>query len=239
MGIFRQALGGIAGGRVLDVATGRGDFIGVLKRRLKSYTEIVGIDNYEKAIEAAWNCFDGGNTQITQMDAEYLGFKGQCFDTVSVSKSLHHLANLPQVLREIRRVLRPGGHLVVCDMVRDAQTEAQRTDVYIHHWAADVDTLLGFSHNRTFARQELVNLVEGLGLANIMTYDRINTDSDPMDAEAIRGKEEIIDRYLQRAQELPNYGVLKRRGEDLRRRLREVGIQSEPVLVVVGERRST
>lgn len=234
--IFKQALGDIAGGRVLDVATGRGGFIGVLKGCLKSYTEIVGIDVNEKAIETARNSYGEENIQFIRMNAEHLGFKDQCFDTVNASKSLHHLANVPQVLREMKRVLKLGGRLVVCDMHWNAQTEAQRTDVYIHQWAAEVDTLLGFVHNRTFARQELMDFVEGLGFSNIVSYDWIDTDSDPMDAEALREKEEIIARYLQRAKETPNYQILRQRGEELLRRLHAVGVQSEPLLVIVGKK---
>jgi ubiquinone/menaquinone biosynthesis C-methylase UbiE len=44
MSTFRQALGGISCGRVLEVATGEGGFIQTLAENLKSYVEIVGID---------------------------------------------------------------------------------------------------------------------------------------------------------------------------------------------------
>jgi SAM-dependent methyltransferase len=236
MSIFKHALDDITGGRVLDVATGRGSSIGVLKECFKSYTEIVGIDVNERAIESARNSYEGDNIQFIRMDAERLGFKDQSFDTVNVSKSLHHFANVPQVLSEMKRVLKSRGYLIVCDMHRDAQTEAQRTDVYIHHWAAEVDTQLGFSHHRTFARQELIDIVEGLGFSNFAFYDWLDTDSDPMDAEALHEKEEIIARYLQRAREVPDFQILEQRGKELRRRLYEVGIQSEPVLIMVGEK---
>ena len=51
--IFEQTLGDIAGGRVLDVATQEGGFVRILAESLKSYTEIVGIDISEQAIEIA------------------------------------------------------------------------------------------------------------------------------------------------------------------------------------------
>ena len=234
--IFKQALGDVVGGRVLDVATGRGGFIGVLQRCLKDYTEIVGIDVYERAIQAARDAFSAENVRFIRMDTERLGFRDQSFDVVNVSKSLHHLANVPAALSEMKRVLKSGGRLVVSDMYRNAHTEAQFTDVYIHHWGAKVNTLQGFIHNETFARQELVEFVKGLGLANIVSYDRSDTDSDPMDAEAMREKEELIDRILQHAKQVSDCQALVRRGEELRQRLYDTGIQSEPVLVIVGEK---
>ena len=46
MDIFKQALSDIPGGLVLDVATGQGGFVWVLKDHLKSHAQIVGIDTY-------------------------------------------------------------------------------------------------------------------------------------------------------------------------------------------------
>ena len=135
-------------------------------------------------------------------------------------------------------VLKPGGRLVVCDMHQDVQTEAQRTDMDIHHLGADVHTLRGITHNRTFRHQETLDLVEGLGLSRIVSYDWSDTASDPMDAEAVREKEALIDRILQDAKDVPNYEALKQRGEQLRQRLHDTGIQSEPVVVVVGQKAS-
>jgi ubiquinone/menaquinone biosynthesis C-methylase UbiE len=196
MSIFKQALAAIAGGTVLDVATGRGGFIGTLKRCLQSYTEIVGIDVSERFLKDAQNSYGEESIRFIRMDAERLSFRDESFGTVSAAKSLHHWTSVPQVLCEMKRVLKPGGHLVVSDMHRDVQTEAQRTDMYIHHLGAEVHTFRGFTHNKTFTRQEIVDFVGNLGLSNIVSYDWTNTDSDPMDAEALREKEELIDRIL-------------------------------------------
>jgi SAM-dependent methyltransferase len=236
MSVFKQALGNMAGDRVLDVATGRGSFIGTLKRSLQSYTEIVCIDVDERFLKAAQSSCGEGRIRFIHMDAERQGFKDGSFDTVGAAKSLHHWIDVPQVLGEMKRVLKPGGRLIVYDMHQDVQTEAQRTDMYIHHLGAEVHTLRGFTHNKTLSRQEIVDLVEGLGLSNIVSYDWSDTDSDPMDAEAMREKEALIDRILQDAKDMPNYEALRQWGEQLRQRLYDMGIQSEPVVVVVGEK---
>ena len=235
--VFKQTLGDIAGGRVLDVATQEGDFVRILAESLKSYTEIVGIDICEQAIETAQSTFDQENIQFIQMDAEQMGLEAESFDTVSISASLHHLANIPPVLTEMKRVLRLGGRFIIAEMHREGQTEAQLTVVYLHHWVAEVDSALGGVHNSTLARQEFVDYVERPGLCNVEFRDFSDTDSDPMDETGIEQLEGLIDRNIQRAEGVSSYRELKRRGEELRQRLHEVGAQREPVLIVIGEKR--
>ncbi len=236
MEIFRQTLGDIVGGSVLDVATQRGGFVQILTENLQSYTEITGIDISEEAIAAAQNTFDQENIQFIQMDAGQLNFADARFNTVSLSASLHHMVNIPQVLAEAMRVLKPGGHFILAEMHREGQTEAQLTRVYIHHWAAAVDTALGIPHNKTLTRQEFVDYMAELALSDVVYHDFSDTESDPMDEEMIASHEEVIEKYIQRIAGTADYATLKQQGEALRQRLRAVGVQSEPILVIVGRK---
>jgi SAM-dependent methyltransferase len=235
MNILKQALGGITGGKVLDLASGEGDFSKTLVGNLKSYVEVIGIDIIEYT-KAAGSIFYAEDVRFMQMDAERLGFGDESFDTVSISSSLHHLENIPQCVGEMKRVLKSGGHLIIRETHRDIQAEPQLTDMYIHHWVAEVDSALGYTHNRTFARQELIDLAEGLGLCNVGFYDVSNTDSDPMNEAAIKESKEVIERYMRHAEGLAGHRALRKRGEELRRRLHRVGVQWEPELIIVGEK---
>jgi len=49
--------------------------------------------------------------QFTQMDVQTLNFTDGAFDVVIANHMLYHVPDLPQALREIRRVLKPGGRL--------------------------------------------------------------------------------------------------------------------------------
>jgi len=235
MSILEQALGGIAGGRVLDVATGEGDFIKTLVRNLSGYVEIVGIDSIEYT-KAAGSIFNAEDVRFVQMDAGRLGFGDERFDTVSLSSALHHLENIPRCVGEMKRVLKPGGHLIIRETHRDIQAEPQLTDMYIHHWVAEIDSALGDTHNRTFARQELIDLAEELGLCEVELYDVSNLDSDPKHEANIRDSENVIERYMRHAEGLSGHREIRRRGEELQRRLRRVGAQWEPELIIVGEK---
>jgi ubiquinone/menaquinone biosynthesis C-methylase UbiE len=232
MDALEQALGSVPGGKVLDVATGEGTFIETLLAHLKSYVAIIGIDAIAYT-KAAGSVFCAETVHFCQMDATRLGFADESFDTASISSALHHLESISLCIAEMKRVLKPGGHLIIRETHQDVQAEPQRTDMYVHHWAAEIDSALGFTHNKTFARQELVDLIERLGLHNVAFYDVLNTDLDPMDETAIRDTEESIDRYIRYAAGLPGSRALKRRGEELRRRLCRVGIQWEPELIAV------
>lgn len=48
MDVFKQALGGLPGGRALDLATGGGRFVHRLADNLPSYTEIIGVDPFDR-----------------------------------------------------------------------------------------------------------------------------------------------------------------------------------------------
>jgi SAM-dependent methyltransferase len=234
--IFEQVLGDIQGGWVLDVATGRGGFVELLAERLDGYNQIVGVDITRRVTEGALNHVAGKNVHFVQMDARRLGFRDGSFDTVSVSASLHHLVDVAPVFAEMGRMLRPGGHLVVAEMHRDVTTEAQLTSVRIHTWAAAVDSAAGLPHYPTLTRQQIVGLVEALDLRSVSVHDWADVDSDPLDKERITSLEGALEQYLSRAQGLPDQPEIEAQAEALRRRLREVGAQSEPRIVIVGQK---
>jgi SAM-dependent methyltransferase len=234
MNIFED----ISGGRVLDVATGRGGSAKFLAENLQDFTEIIGVDPVERHIHIARDAVDRENVHFMPMDGKQLGFANERFDTACIFNSLHHLANLPHVLGEMLRVLRPGARFILSEMYHDGeQTAPQLTAIYMHHWAAEIDTAQGFTHNPTFTRQEIVDIVAGLNLHGPTFHDHYaGPDSDPKDEERLKGCDEVIDRCIQRAEGLPNYETLKQRGEALRERLHDVGTHGATRIVVVGEK---
>lgn len=236
MNAFEELFNAIDGGRVLDVATGEGGYIHILQRYLSSFASIIGLDSSERVIRIARGAFQNPEIHFVQMDAEQLGFETGTFDTVNISASLHHLENVAKVLAEIKRVLKSGGKFILTEMHRDGTTEAQFNAVRIHHWAAAVDSGLGSLHDRTFARDEMLDFVDELKLRNVTIRDFPNTDSDPMDENALKSIDGYLDRYVQRAHRTTGSQVLIQQSEELRRSLQEKGLQREPVLIVVAEK---
>jgi ubiquinone/menaquinone biosynthesis C-methylase UbiE len=233
---FEELFTDIDGGRVLDVATGEGGYINILQRYLSSFASITGVDTSERVLRIARGAYRNPEIHFVQMDAEQLGFETGTFDTVNISASLHHLENVAKVLAEIKRVLKSGGKFILTEMHRDGTTEAQFNAVRIHHWAAAVDSGLGSLHDRTFARDEMLDFVDELKLRNVTIRDFPNTDSDPMDENALKSIDGYLDRYVQRAHRTTGSQVLIQQSEELRRSLQEKGLQREPVLIVVAEK---
>ena len=235
--IFSQALGKLAGGLILDVATGEGGFTGLLAARLQSFDWMVGIDTSAPSLLVARENPDLGEHTFARIDAERLAFRDRTFDTAAVSASLHHLEYPARVLVEMMRILKPGGRLVIAEMHASARTVPERTAVQIHQWAAAVDTALGVTHSPTFPRQRFVDWIEALPLDNVEFHDRYESGAKPFDPQYTAQVQGYIDHYLERACETSDYPLLTRQAADLRQRLRADGIQPEPVLVLVARRR--
>lgn len=234
MNAFEQALRRLPGGRILDVATGNGGFVHALVELVPGYDEIVGIDTKDRAIEAAQKAFEQPNIRFEQMDAAHMVFEDASFDVVCIANSLHHMADLPTVLSEMQRVLKPDGHLVISEMYRDNQTEAQLTHVKLHHWWGDVDRTMGVPHNETYTRQQIVDLVGGLNLCDVAFYDYADLDADPKAEETVQYLDKAIDMYMQRAESASNKDALRQHGEMLRERVHRVGYHSATTLIAVG-----
>jgi ubiquinone/menaquinone biosynthesis C-methylase UbiE len=231
-GNFEQILGNISGGRVLDVATGDGSFIERLKKSLKDYIEIVGVDTRN----AANAVFEQKDINFFQMDAAHLTFDNESFDTVCISNSLHHFSSLSQVLAEAKRVLRAGGHYIISEMYRDSQKETQLTHVHLHHWWAEIDTALGITHNETYNRQQIIDIIGGLGVDAWTFYEYADLSKDPHDKKTIEEIMAGIDKYLQRAKDLPNYLSFEQQSRKLRQQLCQVGIQMATCLIAIGRK---
>lgn len=101
--------------RVLDVATGTGDFAIAIAKKLSQGSEIVGIDLSEQMLEVGRQKVPR-NIALQQGDVECLDFEEDSFDRVSVAFGVRNFEHLEQGLSEMYRVLRPGGKLVILEL---------------------------------------------------------------------------------------------------------------------------
>lgn len=101
--------------RVLDVATGTGDFAIAIAKKLPAESGIVGVDLSEQMLEVGRQKVSG-NIVLQQGDVECLDFEEDSFDRVSVAFGVRNFEHLEQGLSEMYRVLRPGGKLVILEL---------------------------------------------------------------------------------------------------------------------------
>jgi ubiquinone/menaquinone biosynthesis C-methylase UbiE len=102
------------GMRVLDLATGVGAMAGQLLRRYPGI-QLVGVDLHERQLAEARRLHPGAT--YVQADAAHLPFPDASFERVHCSWLLEHVREPAAVLREVRRVLAPGGlcHFIEVD----------------------------------------------------------------------------------------------------------------------------
>ncbi len=244
---IRDRLQSVSGGRVLDVGTQHGDFIGTLMKSMKDYKEFVGIDILEKNLEKARANYVDDPTTFELMNAEELSFDDESFDTVCISFSIHHLENVKAVLGEMFRVLKPGGYLIVQEMFSDRdQSEAKITEMLTHHLGARVDRMEDTPHFDTYSRQELKDFVDKLALSNNEVYqttwglkclycDNFLKCEDPRSEHNMElGREEIED-VLQRAKEHSDTEI-QYEAELLLERVETTGYHSASQLFFICER---
>jgi len=118
-------------GPILDLATGTGDLARAV-RRLDPARVVVGVDFAEAMLARARGKLPG--VPLTVADALALPFADGAFAAVASAFLLRNLGDLPQGLREMRRVCRPGGRVVTLDIVRPRPAPwAALFGLYFHH----------------------------------------------------------------------------------------------------------
>ncbi len=97
---------------VLEIGVGHGSHAQLIVPFCKSFT---GIDLTQKGSEATASRLRifGIPARIFRMDAEKLSFPDESFDFIWSWGVIHHSADPLQILRQMHRVLRPGGKVVV------------------------------------------------------------------------------------------------------------------------------
>jgi len=130
---FTIALAGIrTGERVLDVASGSGDLASAFARRVGAEGQVWLTDiNGAMLARGRDRLLDEGRAlPLAQCDAERLPFRADYFDCVSVAFGLRNMTHKDAALAEMRRVLKPGGRLLVLEFSRVWQPLSRAYDWY-------------------------------------------------------------------------------------------------------------
>lgn len=232
---FLKYLGSLDGGRLLDVATSHGDFLRELATSFRSVTELLGVDISGERIELARENSDP-QFEYRVMDAEHLDFPDSNFDTVAMRHSLHHLANPDAVLREMCRVLRPGGLLIIGETIQDPQIEEPNSYRHNHHWWAKVDRVKGIPHNETYTGDKVIAAVQRLPVNIVKSWELMD---EPLESELTEAFDQTLQHTKNVVEELRAMGghnELVAEGEAIVATLERDGLSWEKIVYVIARK---
>ncbi len=162
--------------RVLDLATGSGDLALAIQRRLPQ-VEMVGADF---SAEMLLRAREKGLTNTVIADALNLPLPNESFDCVTVAFGLRNMADWSAALREMGRVLRAEGHLLVLEFSIPTGLLKPAYRFYLHRCMPVLAALI--------TRQK--DAYEYLG-ASIENFPRGNAMLTLMEANGFRGARAI------------------------------------------------
>jgi demethylmenaquinone methyltransferase/2-methoxy-6-polyprenyl-1,4-benzoquinol methylase len=132
-----------ADAQVLDLCCGTGDMTFALRRRAgKASLRIVGADFSHAMLQRAGIKSAGTSLRWVEADALHLPFADASFDLVTAAFGFRNLADYDAGLREIARVLRPGGECGVLDFSEPGGLMGKLYRVYFKHVLPKIGTLI-------------------------------------------------------------------------------------------------
>ena len=109
---------------ILDVATGTGD-VAILSHKILQPKKITGIDISNGMLDFGRKKLTklnlNNSIELLQGDSEKIAFADETFDAITVAFGVRNFENLEKGLKEMLRVLKPGGKLVVLEFSKPKQ----------------------------------------------------------------------------------------------------------------------
>lgn len=133
----------LTGMQVLDLGCG----VGYGARYLAGVAgEVVGVDIDIGAIEYAQKRYTGPrNLAFVNADANRLGLQTSCIDVVCSFETIEHVINVDAYLKEVKRVLNPGGVFIVSTPCVRSTTSSPENIYHVQEWCpADFERLLNY-----------------------------------------------------------------------------------------------
>lgn len=139
----------VDGARVLDAGCGEG--YGLAMLRTAGATHVIGADLDEQAVAHARARYGDDRVEVVQCELMALPLDDDAVDVTVSFQVIEHLYDVPGYLASLRRVTRPGGHVLVATPNRLTFTP-------------DSDTPVNPFHVREFTATELTAELEAAGL---------------------------------------------------------------------------
>ncbi|EDV3803913.1 methyltransferase domain-containing protein [Salmonella enterica subsp. diarizonae] len=165
-----QRLSGFSLASVLDMGCGAGHASFVAAQYVNS---VVAYDLSASMLEVVAGAAEerhSSNITLRQGYAEKLPFEDSSFEVVISRYSAHHWHDVGQALREVNRVLKPGGVLIIMDVMSPGHPVR---DI----WLQTVEALRDTSHVRNYSSGEWLAMInKAMLVTNTVVTDRLSLE---------------------------------------------------------------
>jgi len=168
------------GHTVLDLAGGTGDFSIRFSKLVGETGQVVLADINEAMLQVGRDrIIDKGlsaNVNIAQVNAEHLPFADDSFDCICIAYGLRNVTNKDAALASMRRVLKPGGRVMVLEFSKPTNDLVGKAyDAYSKLWPIAGKAITGDSDSYRYLvesirmhpdQESLLNMMEAAGLSD-------------------------------------------------------------------------
>ncbi len=231
---LRSTLSGITVYNALDVGCGTGTFTRTLADLLGGVHEIIGIDPDKDSLDEARELTADSRISYRLLSGYSMPYDAGRFDLASISDALHHVPDPVKLLALMSKAVADEGWFVVHELVSDGLSRPETNGRDLHHFKSQIDRLHGRTHNPTFTRAEVRDLVTSAGLE----IDHECEVEDPIDVEGSEMSERVahagvfLAEYLEHARETLAYEDLTREAERVSRQIAKHGVATPPRLLL-------
>lgn len=170
------------GEQVLDVACGTGVVAGLAARAVGADGRVTGLDLNPGMLAVARESQDAERIDWVESDAETMPFSDQTFEVVLCQMGLQFIQNKLSALREMRRVLAPGGRIVVNVPGPKPQIFTAMNDGVRRHFGKEAGMFLDLVFS-LHDPDDLTDLFSGAGFTDVDAQARAKSLLVPPPAE--------------------------------------------------------
>lgn len=220
--------------KILDIGTGRGDFISLIDFLYDDYSEIIGVDILDTLIEINRSKFKKNpKVKFIIEDIMKTSLPKASFDIVCLSNTLHHLDNINKTLMQMNNLVKNDGIIIINEMISNGLTYQQESHRLLHHFAAKIDCRLGKIHYPTYTKEELIKILNDNDVGLVLNeYWEMTSDFEQETAE-ITPYINIVDRLLEQVNGVKEANEFIKEAEAIKSHIEMYGFSSATQVIAI------
>lgn len=220
--------------RILDIGSGKGDFIGLIDFVYQDYSEIIGIDIVDYLSQMNEAAFSH-NPKIKFMDMDVLEttFPKNSFDIISLSNTLHHIKDIKAMFDQMEALLKPGGMMIISELIsKNDLTDGQISHQLLHSFAAKVDHELNKVHAQVFTKENVLLAIDMFSTLPVVDSWILHTH--PYEEKiTLEDLFDLINQILDRVKDSSKFDFYKEEAKDLKEYLKKNGFSFATTICVI------